>query len=123
MKTFARILFASMLVLLIGAMPGNSALARGGGHHGGHVGIGLWLGPGWWGWPYYPSYYYPYYQEPPIVIQQPEVYVEPVPQEDPPSYWYYCRDAQGYYPYVKQCPGGWMKVVPTPPTPSTLPPK
>ena len=32
-----------------------------------------------------------------------------------PSYWYYCRDSQGYYPYVTSCPGGWTKVVPTPP--------
>ena len=37
------------------------------------------------------------------------------PQED--SYWYYCQDAQGYYPYVKSCPGGWTRVVPTPPQP------
>src|SRR5512133_2231681 len=125
MKTLARILLACMMVFLVGAMPGSSALARGGhGGHGGHVGIGVWLGPGWWGVPVYPSYYYPYYQEPPIIIQQqPEEYVQPAPQEAQPNYWYYCRDAQGYYPYVQRCPGGWMKVVPTPPPPSTLPPE
>jgi hypothetical protein len=125
MKTLARLVIAAVVVLMVGFIPGNSADARGG--HGGHVGVGVWLGPGWWGpYPYYyPPYYYPYYQEPPIVIeQQPEVYVQPAPQaEQQPIYWYYCKDPQGYYPYVKQCPGGWMKVVPTPPEPTASSPK
>jgi hypothetical protein len=70
---------------------------------------------------YYPSYpYYPYYyyEAPPVVIQQQApVYVQGDPE--PSSYWYYCRNSQAYYPYVKECPGGWMKVVPeaTPPQP------
>ena len=34
------------------------------------------------------------------------------PAQDQDSYWYYCENPQGYYPYVKSCPGGWMKVVP-----------
>lgn len=134
MKTLARIIIATLVVLLVGSMPGTNADARrsgygghGGGGYGPHVGIGLWLGPGWWpGWwgpHYYPSYYYPYYQEPPIVIQQqPEEYEQPAPQEGQPVYWYFCKEPQGYYPYVKQCPSGWMKVVPTPP-PSTSAPK
>lgn len=130
MKTTARIIIAALVVLLVNAMSVTSADARGGrGGHGPRVGIGLWLGPGWgpgWGWPYYyPSYYYPYYPaEPPIVVeQQPEVYVQPPPLEEQPVYWYFCKDPQGYYPYVKQCPSGWMKVVPTPPSPSTEPPE
>ncbi|HUL00131.1 MAG TPA: hypothetical protein VLX29_04670 [Nitrospirota bacterium] len=32
-------------------------------------------------------------------------------------YRYYCQESKTYYPYVKQCPGGWMKVVPTPTPP------
>jgi hypothetical protein len=63
-----------------------------------------------------PWYPYGYYSPPPVVIQQqPPVYL-PREQEEP-HYWYYCQDPQGYYPYVKSCPGGWMKVVPevTPP--------
>jgi hypothetical protein len=128
MKTLARIIIATLVVLLMGSMPGSSAFARGGhGGHGPHVGIGLWLGPGWWpGWwgPYYYPSYYPYYQEPPVVIQQqPEVNVQPAPQAEQPTYWYFCKDPQGYYPYVKQCPGGWMKVVPTPPAPPSSPPE
>jgi hypothetical protein len=73
-------------------------------------GPNVWLGSGyWWGWPYYG---YPYYSSPPAVVQQPPVYVEPNSPPQEPQYWYYCQDPQGYYPYVKQCPNGWMKVVP-----------
>jgi hypothetical protein len=79
---------------------------------------GIWIGPGWgpWWWgPPAPLYPYPYYAEPPVVIQQqPPVIYEQQPAEET-YYWYYCSDPQGYYPYVKQCPKGWMKVVPTPP--------
>jgi hypothetical protein len=52
-----------------------------------------------------------------------DVYVEPTPQQAVPSqpmetsYWYYCQKPQGYYPYVQECPTGWMKVVPSPPPP------
>jgi hypothetical protein len=125
MKIIARIIIATAVLLLVGSMAGTSAYARHG--HGSHVGVGIWLGqgwgPGWWG-PYYYPQYYPYYPEPPIVIeQQPEVYVQPAPQAEQPVYWYYCPDHQGYYPYVKQCPGGWMKVVPTPPRPPSSPPE
>jgi hypothetical protein len=98
----------------------------GGGWHGGHGGHGgghfnVWFGPGW-GWdpffyPYYPYYpSYPAYQ-PPVVIQQPEQYVVPESQPQQTSYWYYCQNPKGYYPYVKRCPGGWMKVVPSPAPP------
>jgi hypothetical protein len=47
------------------------------------------------------------------------VYV-PVPaySQPQPQYWAYCRSAQGYYPYVPECPGGWLPVLPT----STPPP-
>jgi hypothetical protein len=34
-------------------------------------------------------------------------------QSEEPSYWYYCQNPQGYYPYVKQCPSGWTKVPPS----------
>jgi hypothetical protein len=71
----------------------------------------------WWGPRYYwggPIAAVPYYSAPPVVIQQPPpVYAQPE-QPQAEAYWYYCRDPQGYYPYVKSCPGGWMKVVPNP---------
>jgi len=59
------------------------------------------------------------YVYPPLVVGPPPVYVQPAPQvyvQPPPqSYWYYCDSAQGYYPYIQQCPGGWRQVTPTPP--------
>ncbi|MGH7312490.1 MAG: hypothetical protein ACREJV_04900 [Candidatus Rokuibacteriota bacterium] len=74
------------------------------------VGVGVGLGSAWWwGWPgYYP---YPAYAAPVVIQQSPPVYIQ---QDTPaePYYWYYCESAQAYYPYVQQCPNGWMKVVP-----------
>jgi hypothetical protein len=96
-------------------------------HHG-HFSTSIWLGPAW-GWSvwdpfYYPYYYpyrypYPYYASPTVVVpQQPEEYISsPEAKEEPAGYWYYCKEANGYYPYVKRCPGGWMKVVPYQPPP------
>jgi hypothetical protein len=114
MKKFVRIVLAILVLLLVNSAPGYS---HGGhfGHGGGRVGIGisLWPGwfPGWWG----PYPYYPYYAEPRVVVQQaPEAYVRE-PQSEAPSYWYFCREPEGYYPYVKRCPNGWLKVVPSPP--------
>lgn len=79
-------------------------------------GANIWLGPGfwgpgwWWGSPYY-------YSPPPVVVQPAPTYVQPAPPVQEPYYWYYCQTPQGYYPYVQQCPNGWMKVVP----PATAP--
>jgi len=116
---------ASALVLaaaLLGAAP---ALAGGHGHGGhGHVrfGIGLNFGP-YWG-PYWgPGWYYPppyYYYPPSVVVMQPaapQTYVErsDQPQGQSQAYWYYCEASSGYYPYVKECPGGWKAVPPAPP--------
>ncbi len=57
-----------------------------------------------WFYPFYP------YRTPPPVVQQPPAYLRAQPQ--PTDYWYYCRNPEGYYPYVRECPGGWMRVVP-----------
>jgi hypothetical protein len=65
-----------------------------------------------------PWHPYGFYAPPPVIIQQqPPVYVQPEQEEE--NYWYYCPDPQGYYPYIQNCPSGWMKVVPdtTPPNP------
>jgi len=84
------------------------------------VGV-LATSPYWWGYGPYPyGYYYP-----PVAIGVPSeapTYVERGQMGDPnPSgsgyYWYYCANSNGYYPYVKECPGGWQKVTPTPPNP------
>jgi len=51
------------------------------------------------------------------------VYVPyPAYGESQPQYWAYCRSAQGYYPYVPECPGGWLPVLPTStPAPARVP--
>jgi hypothetical protein len=79
-----------------------------------------WWGPGWgWrgpGWGASYPYYSPYYSSPTIVIRQsPTTFIQRTPEPAQEYYWYYCRNPEGYYPYVKQCPDGWMKVVPSAP--------
>jgi hypothetical protein len=84
------------------------------------VGWGPWWGPGWsvgwgpwWGGGY--PYYNPYYTAPPVIIRQsPNEYIERNTEQSEAYYWYFCRNPQGYYPYVKQCPNGWLKVLPSP---------
>jgi hypothetical protein len=128
MKRIGRAGCIGLLVLLCSAVPGW-AMGHGGFHGGGFHGHGFvhtrifigggfgwwgwpgWWGPGWWGAPY------PYYATSPAVVQQAPPAYSPAPQ--PEQYWYYCQESQAYYPYVKQCPQGWMKVVPQaqPPAP------
>lgn len=104
------------MATLLGAAP---ALAHGRGGRV-HFGIGFNFGPYWgpfWG----PAWYYPppYYYYPPAVVAppaSPPVYVERSDQPaQPQGYWYYCETSRGYYPYVKECPGGWKAVPPAPP--------
>lgn len=123
-----KILSVSLLVvsmLLTSAVPGLAERHGGRGGWGPGWGplVGLGLGIGLWelAHPYQFNYYsYP----PPVVIQQapPDIYIQQAPPPVPlpaqePVFWYYCPDPQGYYPYVNQCPKGWLKVVPTPPAP------
>jgi hypothetical protein len=77
--------------------------------HGWHDGRFAW----WWvaggGWYFYPAPLYPYptYVPPAIIVQQPP----PVPNGLPPvQFWYFCDNAQGYYPYVAACNGPWREV-------------
>lgn len=73
------------------------------------IGAPLALSP----WYYYPRYYYP----PAVVVHTPPpVYVERGQPADDAQYWYYCRESETYYPYVKECAGPWQKVVPQPPS-------
>lgn len=72
----------------------------------------------WHPWPAYHYYPAPVYVAPSVVqVAPPVTYVE---RHDPPvtdqqGWWYYCVNKGGYYPYVKECPGGWQKVPPAPP--------
>jgi len=84
-------------------------------HHGG-VRFGVVVGAPFYPW-YYPPYYYPPYPYPAVAAPAaPTTYVEqggahPAPSQRS-SYWYYCEASKTYYPYVKECPAGWMRVVP-----------
>jgi hypothetical protein len=101
---------------------------HGGGYHGGGGwyggtrvvvggGYGWWGSPGWWG-PGWWGTSYPYYAPAPVVVQQaPTEYIQLSPAPPEQEYWYYCQSAGAYYPYVKECPGGWMQVVPQPTSP------
>jgi len=86
--------------------------------------IGPYWGPYWGPGPYwYPPYYYPpAYYPPPApyptpLVTEPQSFIQQAPFEGTPaaesvSYWYYCEGAKAYYPYVRECPGGWLEVVP-----------
>ena len=80
---------------------GTRVVIRGsGGWWGGPV---WWGGPGWWG------------GAPLVVVQPPPTeFIQQAPTPPQQSYWYYCQNAGAYFPYVRECPGGWMQVVPSP---------
>lgn len=91
---------------------------RGGGRSYRGASVGLFIGaPLMWHWPQ--PYYHPY---PPAVITvpaaPPTVYIERGYDDTPPAreqgYWHYCERPEGYYPYVRECLGGWLRVAPTP---------
>lgn len=123
MKTTRTVL--AFVVLMMGVLAAEPAFAWG--HSRVRVGVGLYIGVPFVGYPYYyppyhyAPYYYPAYYPPPVVVQQQApVYVEQNPQPAPAAqpqssgYWYYCADSRAYYPYVKECPGGWQRVAPQP---------
>jgi hypothetical protein len=83
------------------------------------VHFGLYFGAPLY-WPAYPYYPAPYYYPPTVVVpQSPPVYVEQGQQSGQApaehGWWYFCRESNAYYPYVKHCPGGWERVDPQPP--------
>jgi len=93
----------------------------------GGASFGFYFGGPGWGWPgYYPyayaPYSYPYYAPPyAVTAPAPPAYMEnqaPGPSSPPATaYWYYCRESQSYYPYVRSCQGNWEPVSPQPPAP------
>ncbi len=120
MKKAVCLVLIVFALLFVGVLP---VYADGHGHGGhGHFSFsgGVWIGPGWGGWgpwwwgaPYYPYYpYYSYNPYPYYAPQQSSEYVEQTPQVEEQTYWYFCPDAKNYYPYVKRCPGGWLRVIP-----------
>lgn len=108
------------MAILLGVSASAAAHAQGWKKHHSHVHFGLFIGaPAFAYWPYYYPYPPAYYYYPPAlhVPAAAPVYVERgAPAEQPAAqWWYYCADARTYYPYVRQCPGGWQRVAPQPP--------
>lgn len=126
------------VIMLLGLVSSSSVWAHGHSHSHWSIGLGYY-GPGFYGgygyggygyggygyrgygWGY-PSYYYPpaYYYPPQTVIvpTTPPVYIQQQqvqPAQPQTNYWYYCQNPDGYYPYVKRCPRGWLQVAPQPP--------
>ncbi len=116
----------------------------GAGYWGPRVGF-YYGGPGYWGgWPYawgagyaWPyavgaGYAWPYAYTPLVVnpapatqvfIQQESEATTPMQPLPATSYWYYCTQPAGYFPYVKDCSHAWMKVVPQLPGEASTPPR
>lgn len=134
LRTFLAASAAALAMLVVAAPAQADGRWHGGGHAWRDGGGARWhgsiflgfaapypyyWGPGYWG----PGYYYgpPAYYVPPIVAAPaaPPVYVErddatpeSAPAPSKPVWWYWCPTAKGYYPYVKECPGGWQRVPP-----------
>jgi hypothetical protein len=87
---------------------------------------GVFWGPGFgWGapWPWfgYPVAVWPVpvstFSPPPVQFVERSA----VEQQEPgsaapdPGYWFHCARPEGYYPYVRSCPGGWEPVPARPP--------
>jgi hypothetical protein len=114
-----RLIAAAFAFALAGAAIFAATPAHAQYHHHGWGGprIGFYVGPGF----YYPP---PYYYPPVVAVQpQPPVYIEqaPAPQAPPQaqpqpqgSAYYFCQASNAYYPYVRECPGGWQQVAPQP---------
>jgi hypothetical protein len=119
MKTMKWSIALLALFLAAGSAMADRGHRHHGHHHGPRVQFGISVGPAFWD-PWYPRpYYRPYYA--PIVIErsEPPVYIQQQAATPPAAqatgYWYYCVEGKGYYPYVKECPGGWQKVLPEAP--------
>jgi hypothetical protein len=121
------------VLLVISAVPGHTDRGghgyRGHGYRGhgykgdGHRGSYRYRGPRVFISPRlvvpFGPYWEPYPSPPVVIAPSPRLYIQPLPPvavvPAPPSYWYYCDQSRAYYPYVRQCPGGWRAVTPTPP--------
>lgn len=104
----ARCIRIGMALASLAAAP---AYAHGGVQFGIGIGVPLPYAPA----PYYAPY--PHYTSPPVVVvPPPSSYVQQAPANvystRPPGQplYYYCAGAKGYYPYVRDCPGGWEAV-------------
>ena len=126
----------ALFACLIGASLWASNAAYAQHRHGwGGPRVGIYFGSGYiYPRPYYsPFYYSPFYYppayyyppavvvpaQPPVYIERPAENFEPAPAPAPQaqaqaSAYYFCAASNAYYPYVRECPGGWQQVAPQP---------
>jgi len=105
--------------------PGPGGYGHGWGGHGwgGHFGIWPLYFPGYFGYPLplYPDNFFVDPISADSFFIDTAAPVEFVEMTAPPAdgaqsdNWYYCKDPDGYYPYVKNCPGGWQSIPSKPP--------
>ena len=115
----------------VGVVVGAPACCWGGWGWRAGWGGGWGWGPGWGAWGWGPGWGPGAVAAPfPVVVgsQPAPVFVErsdiaPAPQAAPQPqqpqqshYWYYCPASRAYYPYVRECVGGWQAVSPQPPS-------
>jgi hypothetical protein len=138
MKRYSKVV-AVLILLMFGAAASESAMAQ---HHGG-VRFGINIGIPLFGQGYYPPYAYPapaYAYPAPAYAYPGPAYSYPAPAYSYPapaySYpgqavapstpyaqagpaqqqdWYFCPNSNSYYPYARECPGGWQRVPAQPP--------
>ncbi len=109
---------AAALAALLCITMTSGAQAQRWGHTHSRVVVGVHIGWPYWHYGHYPP---PYYYSPRVVVPaETVIYVEkgdaePATGLDPSQYWYFCRDSSTYFPYVKECPTPWQRVVPQPP--------
>jgi len=140
MKRYSKV--AAVLTLLVFAAASGPAMAQHGGHGGWGHGGGHWHDGGHWhggGWGYglglglalslpllfsdayvpyaYPAPAYVYPAPAPAYTYEAPAYSYPAPAQAqaPQQDWYFCPGSNGYYPYVRECPGGWQRVPSVPP--------
>jgi len=133
MKTLPRAI-GTLVLILFGTLVNGSAMAEYQGHAYGHghnhgpiVRFGFSYGfpiyvPRYFPAPFYtypayavpaPVYAYPpaviRYSPAPVYVERSIAQAEPAPSQGQ-SDWYYCAGSQTYYPYARECPGGWQRV-------------
>jgi hypothetical protein len=119
--------FLVAVVPVLALTASGSAEARGGWGFGFGLGVGLlataplWAAspyyyPPYYGAAYYPYPYYgygPYYASPARYVDRGQVETPiyaPAPVRYQPFSYFYCPSSNGYYPYARECPGGWQRV-------------
>lgn len=106
----------AMLVTVALVIPASAHAGprHGHGYMGGHFHRGHWIAPALVGG----AVVYQFSQPRPIYVpvRTDPIYAVPVVAPQAPV-WYWCAEANAYYPYVDSCPNGWQSVPATPPPP------